>query len=48
MKFISIVLSLIIAGIFLKILSYSYENKDEKDEDDDNDNKEKKGRIHIN
>lgn len=49
MKFISIVLSLLIAGIFLKILSHSYENnKDDDDKDDDNYNKEKKGTIHIN
>ena len=53
MKFISIVLSLLIAGIFLKILSHSYENNnndDDKDDDKDEDNynKEKKGTIHIN
>lgn len=49
MKFISIVLSLLIAGIFLKILSHSYENnKDGDDKDGDNYNKEKKGTIHIN
>ena len=50
MKFISIVLSLLIAGIFLKILSHSYENSkdDDDDKDDDNYNKEKKGTIHIN
>ena len=49
MKFISIVLSLLIAGIFLKILSHSYENnKNDNDNDDDNYNKEKKGTIHIN
>jgi hypothetical protein len=49
LKFISIVLSLLIAGIFLKILSHSYENnKDDDDKDDDNYNKEKKGTIHIN
>lgn len=45
----SIVLSLLIAGIFLKILSHSYENnKNDNDKDDDNYNKEKKGTIHIN
>ena len=50
MKFISIVLSLLIAGIFLKILSHSYENNnnDDDDKDEDNYNKEKKGTIHIN
>jgi NhaP-type Na+/H+ or K+/H+ antiporter len=50
LKFISILLSLIIAGIFLKILSHSYENNKEDDDDkeDDNYNKEKKGTIHIN
>ncbi|MDW3625622.1 MAG: hypothetical protein QOK72_03180 [Nitrososphaeraceae archaeon] len=49
MKFISILLSLLIAGIFLKILSHSYENnKDDDDKEDDNYNKEKKGTIHIN
>ena len=55
MKFISIVLSLLIAGIFLKILSHSYENNNDDDDDDDDDdkdednyNKEKKGTIHIN
>ncbi|HEX5982132.1 MAG TPA: hypothetical protein VFY77_05645 [Nitrososphaeraceae archaeon] len=49
MNFISIVLSLLIAGIFLKILSHSYENnKYDNDKDDDNYNKEKKGTIHIN
>ena len=50
MKFISILLSLLIAGIFLKILSHSYENNKEDDDDteDDNCNKEKKGTIHIN
>jgi hypothetical protein len=50
LKFISIVLSLLIAGIFLKILSHSYENNkdDDDDKDDDNYNKEKKGTIHIN
>jgi hypothetical protein len=52
LKFISIVLSLLIAGIFLKILSHSYENDDDDDDDDDKDednyNKEKKGTIHIN
>lgn len=50
MKFISIVLSLLIAGIFLKILSHSYENNkdDDDDKDDDNYNKENKGTIHIN
>ena len=50
MKFISIVLSLLIAGIFLKILSHSYKNNkdDDDDKDDDNYNKEKKGTIQIN
>ncbi|HEU4482074.1 MAG TPA: hypothetical protein VFR65_03380 [Nitrososphaeraceae archaeon] len=52
MKFISIVLSLLIAKIFLKILSHSYENNNNDDDDDDKDednyNKEKKGTIHIN
>jgi hypothetical protein len=51
LKFISIVLSLLIAGIFLKILSHSYENNnndDDDDKDEDNYNKEKKGTIHIN
>jgi hypothetical protein len=52
LKFISILLSLLIAGIFLKILSHSYENNkeddDDNDKDDDNYNKEKKGTIHIN
>jgi hypothetical protein len=52
LKFISIVLSLLIAGIFLKILSHSYENNNDDDDDDDKDednyNKEKKGTIHIN
>jgi hypothetical protein len=52
LKFISIVLSLLIAGIFLKILSHSYENNNNDDDDDDKDednyNKEKKGTIHIN
>jgi hypothetical protein len=50
LKFISILLSLLIAGIFLKILSHSYENNKEDDDDkeDDNYNKEKKGTIHIN
>jgi hypothetical protein len=53
LKFISIVLSLLIAGIFLKILSHSYENNNDDDDDDDdkdedNYNKEKKGTIHIN
>ena len=52
MKFISILLSLLIAGIFLKILSHSYEKNDDDDDDDDkeddNYNKEKKGTIHIN
>ena len=52
MKFISILLSLLIAGIFLKILSHSYENNNTDDDDDDkedaNYNKEKKGTIHIN
>ena len=50
MKFISILLSVLIAGIFLKILSHSYENNKEDDDDkeDDNYNKEKKGTIHIN
>jgi hypothetical protein len=51
LKFISILLSLLIAEIFLKILSHSYENNkddDEDDKDDDNYNKEKKGTIHIN
>ncbi|MDW0149027.1 MAG: hypothetical protein QOK89_01475 [Nitrososphaeraceae archaeon] len=50
MKFISILLSLLIAGIFLKILSHSYENNkdDDDDKEDDNYNKEKKGTIHIN
>ena len=32
------------AGLFLKIVSYSYADK-KKDEDDDNDNN---GKIHIN
>ena len=46
MKFISILLSLIMAGLFLKIVSYSYADKYKKnDEDDDNDNN---GKIHIN
>ena len=51
MKFISLVLGLLIAGIFLKILSRSYENNkedDDDDKDDDNYNKDKKGTIHIN
>lgn len=49
MNFLSIVLSILIAGIFLKILSHSYENnKNDNDKDDDNYNKEKKGTIHIN
>ena len=51
MKFISLVLGLLIAGIFLKILSRSYENNkedDDEDKDDDNYNKDKKGTIHIN
>jgi hypothetical protein len=51
LKFISLLLSLLIAGIFLKILSHSYENNnndDDDDKEDDNYNKEKKGAIHIN
>lgn len=54
MKFISLILGLLIAGIFLKILSRSYENNkdddddDDDDKDDDNYNKDKKGTIHIN
>ena len=37
MKFISILLSLLIAEIFLKILSHSYENNKDDDEDDKDD-----------
>jgi hypothetical protein len=49
LKFISILLSLLIAGIFLKILSHSYENNNtDDDKEDANYNKEKKGTIHIN
>jgi hypothetical protein len=52
LKFISLILGLLIAGIFLKILSRSYENNkdddDDDDKDDDNYNKDKKGTIHIN
>jgi hypothetical protein len=50
LKFISLILGLLIAGIFLKILSHSYENnkEDDDDKDDDNYNKDKKGTIHIN
>jgi hypothetical protein len=51
LKFISLILGLLIAGIFLKILSHSYENNkddDDDDKDDDNYNKDKKGTIHIN
>jgi hypothetical protein len=48
LKFISLILGLLIAGIFLKILSHSYEKNNNDDDDDDNYNKDKKGTIHIN